>query len=77
MERGVAHRGKSGNTPEDIQSGIGVVHNALLFDSSQKSVARAPFRPFQRSLGHPLDGLTVKPPWFLNNRTALRTAQAR
>jgi aldehyde dehydrogenase (NAD(P)+) len=65
-----------GNTAEDIQSGTGVVHNALLFDSSQKSVARAPFRPFQRSLGHPLDGLTVKPPWFLNNRTALKTARA-
>ncbi|MCU0296327.1 MAG: aldehyde dehydrogenase family protein [Candidatus Nanopelagicales bacterium] len=65
-----------GNTPEDIQSGTGVVHNALLFDSSQKSVVRAPFRPFQRSLGHPLDGLTVKPPWFLNNRTARSTARA-
>ena len=59
-----------GNTADDIQSGTGVVHNALLFDSSQKSVARAPFRPFQRSLGHPLEGLTVKPPWFLDNRTA-------
>ena len=65
-----------GNTPEDIQSGTGVVHNALLFDSSQKTVARAPFRPFQRSLGHPLEGLTVKPPWFLNNRTARSTARA-
>ncbi len=65
-----------GNTADDIQSGTGVVHNALLFDSSQKSVARAPFRPFQRSLGHPLEGLTVKPPWFLNNRTALKTARA-
>jgi aldehyde dehydrogenase (NAD(P)+) len=65
-----------GNTPEDIQSGTGVVHNALLFDSSQKSVVRAPFRPFQRSLRHPLDGLTVKPPWFLNNRTARSTARA-
>jgi acyl-CoA reductase-like NAD-dependent aldehyde dehydrogenase len=33
-----------GHTPEDIQSGTGVVHNALLFDHPQKSVARAPFR---------------------------------
>ncbi len=41
----------------DIQSGVGVVHNALLFDSSQKTVARAPFRPFQRSLRHPREGL--------------------
>ena len=65
-----------GNTADNIQSGTGVVHNALLFDSSQKSVARAPFRPFQRSLTHPLQGLTVKPPWFLNNRTARSTARA-
>jgi len=65
-----------GNTPQDIQSGSGVVHNALLFDSSQKSVVRAPFRPFHRSLRHPLHGLTVKPPWFLDNRTARSTARA-
>jgi aldehyde dehydrogenase (NAD(P)+) len=65
-----------GNTPTDIQSGTGVVHNALLFDKTQKTVVRAPFRPFQRSLRHPLQGLTVKPPWFLSNRTARSTARA-
>ena len=65
-----------GNTATDIQSGTGVVHNTLMFDRSQKSVARAPFRPFQRSLRHPLEGLTVKPPWFLNNSTARSTARA-
>ncbi|MBP7405534.1 MAG: aldehyde dehydrogenase [Candidatus Microthrix sp.] len=65
-----------GNTPDSIQSGTGVVHNSLLFDRSQKSVARAPFRPFQRSWSHPRGGLTVKPPWFLDNRTALQTARA-
>ena len=64
-----------GNTAEDISSGVGVVHNALLFDRSQKSVSHAPFRPFQRSLGHPTGGLAVKPPWFLDNRTALTTAR--
>jgi aldehyde dehydrogenase (NAD(P)+) len=65
-----------GNTATDIQSGTGVVHNTLLFDRSQKSVTRAPFRPFHRSLGHPLQGLTVKPPWFLDNSTAPATARA-
>jgi aldehyde dehydrogenase (NAD(P)+) len=64
-----------GNPPEDISSGVGVVHNALLFDRSQKTVAHAPFRPFQRSWGHPTAGLAVKPPWFLDNRTALTTAR--
>jgi len=33
-----------GHTPEDIQSGTGVVHNAWLFDHPEKSVLRAPFR---------------------------------
>lgn len=33
-----------GHTPEDIQSGTGVVHNAWLFDHPQKSVVVAPFR---------------------------------
>lgn len=64
-----------GNTPEDIGSGVGVVHNALLFDRTQKSVVHAPFRPFYRSLLHPLQGLAVKPPWFLDNRTATTTAR--
>ncbi len=63
-----------GNPAEDISSGVGVVHNALLFDRSQKTVAHAPFRPFQRSWRHPGDGLAVKPPWFLDNRTAQQTA---
>jgi acyl-CoA reductase-like NAD-dependent aldehyde dehydrogenase len=63
-----------GNPPEDISSGVGVVHNALLFDRSQKTVAHAPFRPFQRSWRHPGGGLAVKPPWFLDNRTAQQTA---
>ena len=65
-----------GNTATDIQSGTGVVHNTLMFDRSQKSVTRAPFRPFHRSLGHPLEGLTVRPPWFLDNSTARSTARA-
>jgi acyl-CoA reductase-like NAD-dependent aldehyde dehydrogenase len=33
-----------GHTPEDIQSGTGVVHNAFLLDHPQKSVVRAPWR---------------------------------
>ncbi|MBX3260322.1 MAG: aldehyde dehydrogenase [Labilithrix sp.] len=33
-----------GHTPEDIQSGTGVVHNTWLFDHPEKSVVSAPFR---------------------------------
>jgi hypothetical protein len=34
-----------GHPPTDIGSGVGVVHNGLLFDHPQKSVVYAPFRP--------------------------------
>lgn len=64
-----------GNTAGDIQSGTGVVHNALLFDRPQKNVVRAPFRPFPRSVRHGHTTMAVKPPWFLSNRTATSTAR--
>jgi acyl-CoA reductase-like NAD-dependent aldehyde dehydrogenase len=47
-----------GHPPNDIQSGTGVVHNTLMFDSSQKTVVRAPFR------------VTPKPVWFATHKTA-------
>lgn len=42
-----------GHPLDDIRSGNGVVHNALMFDKPQKSVIRAKFR------------LTPTPPWFV------------
>ncbi len=57
-----------GHTPDDIQSGSGVVHNSLLFDRPQKSVVRAPFYPFPRGLWHGQRALLPKPPWFITNR---------
>jgi hypothetical protein len=41
-----------GHTYTDVQSGIGVVHNALMFDKPLKTVVSAPFRPFPRSVLH-------------------------
>jgi aldehyde dehydrogenase (NAD(P)+) len=64
-----------GHTPRDIQSGTGVVHNALLFDRPQKSVVRAPFRPFPRSVRHGELTLIPRPPWFVTNRTAASTGR--
>lgn len=64
-----------GNTPGDIQSGIGAVHNSLLFDKPHKNVIRAPFRPFPRSARHLHSTFAVKPPWFVTNRTALATVR--
>jgi aldehyde dehydrogenase (NAD(P)+) len=62
-----------GNTLDDVGSGIGVVHNALLLDGVERSVVRGPFRPFPRSLPGLNGGgrLTIlpKPPWFVSSRT--------
>ena len=62
-----------GNTLADVGSGIGVVHNALLLDSPERTVVRGPFRPAHRALGAGEFTLTPKPPWFVTNRTAATT----
>jgi acyl-CoA reductase-like NAD-dependent aldehyde dehydrogenase len=49
-----------GHTPQDIQSGVGVVHNTLMFSRSQKTVVRAPFY------------IWPKPVWFATHKTAHR-----
>jgi aldehyde dehydrogenase (NAD(P)+) len=59
-----------GHTMDDIQSGIGVVHNSLLFDRPEKSVVRAPFHPYPRSLAHGRPTLLPTPPWFVTHRRA-------
>jgi hypothetical protein len=46
-----------GHSPQDIQSGVGVVHNTLMFSRVEKNVVRSPFR------------VRPKPPWFTNHRT--------
>lgn len=53
-----------GHTFDDIQSGIGVVHNSYLFDKPEKSVIRGPFRIFP------------KPPWFVTNKQTHNIAPA-
>ncbi len=64
-----------GHTLDDIQSGIGVVHNSLLFDRPQKSVVRAPFHPYPRSVAHGHPTLLPKPPWFVSHRHAHQVTQ--
>ncbi len=46
-----------GHTPEDIQSGAGVVHNAYLLDFPEKSVVEAPFV------------IKPTPAWFADHKT--------
>ena len=59
-----------GHPVNDVQSGIGVVHNALLLERPQKTVVRGPFRRFPRSVAHGELALSPRPPWFVTNRTA-------
>ncbi|MEM1448646.1 MAG: aldehyde dehydrogenase family protein [Planctomycetota bacterium] len=52
-----------GHTLDDVQSGIGVVHNTYLLDRPKKTVLRAPFR------------MIPEPPWFHTNRNGHRVAR--
>ncbi|WP_194397220.1 aldehyde dehydrogenase family protein [Microbacterium atlanticum] len=71
--------GFPGATLDDVGSGIGVVHNALLLDSVERSVVRGPFRPFPRSLsalgGTGIVSVLAKPPWFASSRTAAAVSE--
>lgn len=49
-----------GHSRRDIQSGVGTVHNILMFDKVQKTVIHAPFRVWP------------KPVWFASHKTAHR-----
>ena len=68
-----------GNTIDEVGSGIGVVHNALLLDRVERSVIRGPFRPLPRSLPLLNGGgrLTIlpKPPWFVSARTGAEVSE--
>jgi aldehyde dehydrogenase (NAD(P)+) len=64
-----------GHTLQNVQSGIGVVHNALLLDGTEKTIARGPFRPFPRSALHGEFALFPKPPWFVTARSARTTGR--
>lgn len=64
-----------GHTLDDVQSGVGVVHNAWLIDRPQRTVVRGPFRPAPRSVLHAEWSLSPKPPWFVDNKTAARTGR--
>ncbi|MEV0078233.1 aldehyde dehydrogenase family protein [Nocardia neocaledoniensis] len=64
-----------GHTIDDVQSGIGVVHNAWLIDGVERTVVRGPFRPAPRSLLRGELALSPKPPWFVGNKTAASTGR--
>jgi len=67
--------GFPGHTIEDVGSGIGVVHNAYLLDSPERTIVTGPFRPFPRSVARGELSLFPKPPWFLSARHGLETGK--
>ncbi len=64
-----------GHTLQDVQSGIGVVHNAFLLPDVERTVVRGPFRPFPRSAVGGEFALSPKPPWFVSARSARTTGE--
>ena len=64
-----------GHTPDDIQSGHGVVHNGLMLSRPERTVVRGPFRPFPRSYATGMFAMTPVPPWFVHNKTAAKTGE--
>lgn len=69
-----------GGTVDDVGSGIGVVHNALLLDRVERSVLYGPFRPFPRSASsvaarQPGFSVLPKPPWFVTSRTGAEVSE--
>lgn len=57
-----------GNTPSDIGSGVGIVHNTLMLDDTQKAVVRGPFAPSHRTLGKGEIHISPKPVFFITNK---------
>ena len=64
-----------GHARTDVQSGIGVVHNSLLFSRPQRTVLTGPFAPFPRSLLLGETHAAPKPLWFVTNEAAETTAR--
>jgi aldehyde dehydrogenase (NAD(P)+) len=64
-----------GHTFDDIQSGIGYVHNSFMFDRPQKTVVRGSFYPIPRAWWHGEWHIAPKPVWFVTNKTAHITAR--
>ncbi|WP_100813269.1 aldehyde dehydrogenase family protein [Microbacterium lacus] len=68
-----------GGTLDDVGSGIGVVHNALLLEGVERTVVHGPFRPFPRSVrtfADPAERTVLpKPPWFVTARTGAEVSE--
>ena len=59
-----------GNTRQDIGSGNGVVHNALMLEGVERTVVRGPFAPFPRTIRQGVWHTEPLPPHFVTNSNA-------
>lgn len=64
-----------GHTIDDVQSGIGVVHNAFFLKDTERTIVRGAFRPFPQSFAGGEFSLAPKAPWFVDARSAAKTGQ--
>ncbi len=64
-----------GHSPQDIQSGTGVVHNSLMLDRTEKSVVRGPFAPSPRTFAKGEFHIGPKQVYFPTNKTAHKTGE--
>jgi aldehyde dehydrogenase (NAD(P)+) len=60
--------GFAGATFENVQSGLGTVHNAFMLEDTQRTLVEAPWAPFPRNLLSGSLTLLPRPPWFITNR---------
>ncbi|MEL6913117.1 MAG: aldehyde dehydrogenase family protein [Pseudomonadota bacterium] len=65
-----------GHTLEDVQSGIGTVHNTLMFEGSERTVLYGPWAPIPRAWALGERHLMPVPPWFVTHKRADKVARA-
>lgn len=65
-----------GHTLDEAGSGIGVVHNSYLLERTEKTVLRAAFRPFPRSVRGGEMNFMPAPPWYVTSRSQAEVGKA-
>ena len=64
-----------GHTLQDVQSGIGTVHNTYMLDDVERCVLEGPFRPFPRGVLSGQLSLLPRPPWFITNKRGAKLGE--
>ena len=64
-----------GHSLQDVQSGIGTVHNTYMLEDVERCVLEAPFRPFPRNLLSANFSLLPRPPWFITNKNGAKLGE--